>query len=298
MSLKAVWLFAWALTSSCNLFAPRGPSHVARGEYYGSGKPDFDSFFIELHQKQVELLTAPDEPADVRKSLAQALGLTADASDDSLSERLDQEVKKLAARGLRLRLEVPEASAAVDASATLHTSDDTTSTVFRSALPTQATRLVRSRNRMLATKSALDRLRVAGITLDGNIDTTFRVEGPWKRDEVRRNLDDGQKVITLMQARTQEVADSDQKLLSLLASVATTLNKVPSYPTPPGEDGLKTGSKRSPAPKVGEGPKSGPASKADSARPPTAKPKPPSGSDDGPPLPKPTQGSAPAEIEP
>jgi len=220
--LKAVLCVALALTAGCSLLTPNAPTAVARGEYYSAGKPDFDSFFIELHDKQVELQVAPNEPADVRKNLTQLVNLTADASDDSLKDRLTQELKQLAAKGLRLRLAAPEPSTSLDASATLYASETSTSTPFRSALPEQATRLVRSRNRMLAAKAELEKLNVSGVELEGKVYPTFHTDGPWKRDEVRKNLEDGQKVITLMQSRAQEVTETCSKLLALLGAVATT----------------------------------------------------------------------------
>lgn len=303
MSLKSVLGFSLALgvVSSCSLFEPKGPSDVARGEYYAAGKPEFDTFFIELHQKQVELLDAPNEPTAVRKNLAAAVALTPDASDDSIKQRWSQELKKLASEGLRLRLEVPEPSPTTDASATLYASETTTPTPLRSVLPQEATRLVRSRNRMLAAKAELDKLAVAGISLDGNIDQAFRTDGPWKRDEVRKNVADGQKVITLMQARAHEVAELDQNLLALVGAVATTdanLGRTAPAPAPPAAEEAARSSRRGPGPKP-----TGSASATRSM--PTVKPapgakpapKPRSGDDDAP-TPKPTQGNAPAEIEP
>ena len=304
MSLKSALCFSltFALVSGCSLFEPKGPSDVARGEYYAAGKPEYDSFFIELHQKQVELLEAPNEPSAVRKNLAEAVALTPEASDDSLKERYGQELKKLASIGLRLRLEVPEPSAALDASATLYASETATATPLRTTLPQEATRLVRSRNRMLATKAALDKLAVGGISLEGGIDQAFRTDGPWKRDEVRKNLGDGQKLITLMQSRAQEVADLDQKLLALFGAVATTdanLGKTPAYVAPPpADEAARPAARRALAAKP---PTSAAKPAAPAAKPaPPAKPapKPRGGDDDAAPAPKPTQGNAPAEIEP
>lgn len=299
MSLKAVLLVTLGLASGCSLFAPKGPSDVARGEYYAAGQPEFDGFFLVLHEKQVELLAAPQEPSDARKNLTQALGLTADASDDSLKERLSQEMKKLAGQGLRLRLDVPTPSPALDASATLYASETTSLTPLRAVLPQESTRLVRSRNRMLASKLELEKLNVKGITLEGSVEQAFRVDGPWKRDEVRRNLADGQKVITLMQARAQEVADLDQKLLSLLSEVVSTdpnLGKTQASATPPAtEDAPKPG-RRSPAPRLNPGAATPPAGKPGAASKPAPAAK--RGDDDAAPAPKPTQGNAPAEIEP
>lgn len=270
-----------------------GPSQVARGEYYAAGKPEFDAFFIALHQKQVQLLAAPEEPQKARQSLTQAVGLTPDASDDSLRERLGQEARKLSNQGLRLRLEAPEPSDKLDASATLHASDTSTATPLREALPRDATRLVRSRNRMLATKAELEKLRVQGIALEGSVDQAFRVDGPWKRDEVRKNLADGQKMITLMVSRAQEVLDIDQRLLALVTQAATSdpsVGKVPTYTEPddePRERPSRGGRHHAPRPAAGTRP-------APAAKPPSASAR----SDDEAPAPKPTQGSAPAEIEP
>jgi hypothetical protein len=294
--LKWALLVGASLVSGCSLFAPKGPSDVARGEYYAAGKPEYDSFFIQLHDKQVELLAAPAEPQTARQNLAQAVGLTGEVSNDGLKERLGQEFAKLASQGLRVRLEVPEPSSTLDASATLHT-EGSASSPLRSVLPEEATRLVRSRNRMLASKAQLDKLRITGITLDTNIDQAFRVDGPWKRDEVRKNLNDGQKVIVLMQSRAQEIADTDSELLSALVAAASTgpglgKNLAPPPPPPPAnEDATKSGKRAAPrsAPATAHAPPPGKA--------PAAATKPKRNEDDAP-APKPTQGSAPAEIEP
>lgn len=274
---------------------------MARGEYYAAGKPEYDSFFIELHDKQVLMLGAPAEPQAARKNLAEAVGLTASASNDSLRERLGQELNKLASQGLRVRLDVPEPSSTLDASATLHATDTSTSTPLRALLPQEATRLVRSRNRMLATRAELDKLRVTGVTLDTHVDRAFRVDGPWKRDEVRKNLSDGQKMITLMQSRAQEVADEDTQLLSALATAASTgpgLGK--NARTAPAASAEETGKHRRPAPRgaASGAPRAAAATKAAPAAAP-AKPAAKRGNDDdSASAPKPTQGNAPAEIEP
>jgi hypothetical protein len=290
VSLKATLVLVVALLGGCSVLAPQGPTAVARGEYYSAGKPAFDSFFIVLHELQVALLVAPAEPQQARQNLAQAVGLTADASDDSLSSRLRQELKKLEGQGLRVRLEIPD-SPATDASATLYTSESTTASPLRTKLPEQATRLVRSRNRMQQTRAQLEKLRVVGIQLETNIDAEFRTDGPWKRDEVRRNLADGQKLITLMQARAQEVEEQDNKLLALVATAVTTdpnLGQTVASPPPPAEEPSKS-SRRTQRSSAATKP-SAPAP----TKPPPAAARPPG--DDAPA--KPVQGTAPAEIEP
>ncbi len=286
-STLAVALTLAALLQGCGLMSSSGPTEVARGEYYAAGKPEFDAFFIQLHQKQVELLSAPEEPQKARESLTRAVGLTRDASDDSFRERLTREVRLLADRGLRLRLEVPEPSEALDASATLHASDASTLTPLREALPQGATRLVRSRNRMQATKVALEKLRVQAIRLEGSVDEAFRVEGPWKRDEVRKNLADAQKMITLMLSRAKDVLEVDQTLLALVAQAATSDPSVGTLPPP---DPTATEDEPRVKPARRSAPRPLPASKPAAAK--------PRADDEAPPAPRPTQGSAPAEIEP
>jgi len=289
-----------ACGSGCGLLAPHGPSDVARGEYYSAGEPEFDLFFIDLHRAQVALLHAPKEPMDARRSLAQSLGLTAGASDDSLKARVSQEAQKLANLGTKLRLEVPEGSPALDASATLHASDLTATSPLRPALAEQATRVVRSRNRILAAAAALERLRVRGIGLESRIPEAFRIDGPWKREEVQRNLSDGQKLITVMLARSKEVEAFDTQLLALLEAAATTdagLGKTPAPPVSPpvaeAEDPPKRKKQPSMAAASGKTRAAPPRPKA-----PPAKPSAAASNDGESPTPKPTQGSAPAEIEP
>jgi hypothetical protein len=228
--------------------------------------------------------------------LTAAAGLGAEASDESLKARLEQELQKLAAQGLRVRLEVPEASSATDASATLHTSESANRSPWRATLPREATRLVRSRNRMVATREQLDRLRVVGIQLEGYVEPTFRVEGPWKKSEVTKNLEDGQKLITLMSARAQEVEKQTTALLTLLAQAASTDPRLGARTTLPPAEPVPAPVKASRRPAAAASPGSKAAGKqpAPASKPAVTKPR----GDDDAPAPKPVQGNAPAEIEP
>jgi len=258
------------LLTGCGALYSHGPTDVARGEYHSAGRPEYDSFFILLHEKQVELLSAPEEPRAAREGLTKALGLTAEASNDSLVERLRQQLQILANQGLRVRLQIPPPTPSSDASATLHASEETVVTPLRAALPHEATRLVRARNRMVSAKAELEKLRVMGITLEGDVDRAFRAQGPWKRDEVRANLNDGQKVLTLMYARAGEVEASASQLLGMLEQVAVT-DPALGRPVPPSEPPLEEPSRRA-APRTGSS-RRGVAPPR--ARPPAERPAPP-----------------------
>jgi hypothetical protein len=300
VSLKSSIFVAAALAFGCSLLGSSGPTKVAQGEYYSAGRPEFDSFFIELYQLQVELLDAPNEPRDARRNLTKTVSLTAEASDESLSKALSDEAKKLAAQGLRLRLDVPAPTPEPGASVTLHASDGGTSPL-RSSLSIEATRVVRSRSRMLAVTAQMQELSVKCLGLEGKVEPAFRTEGPWKRGDVRRNLADGQKLISVMQARAKDVAASDEKLLSLLAAALTTdanLGKTPSPSAAPEPDpnAKPKPSRRTPSANPAP-PRPGNAKLAATPRP-AAAPKPTRANDEDAPPPKPTQGSAPAEIEP
>ena len=119
-----------------------------------------------------------------------------------------------------------------------------------------------------------------------------------------------------MQARAQEVADNDTKLLGALTAVANTgpsLGKNAAYASPPpepddAEKPAKTGKRPAPRP-ASAAPRAAGPSPSHAAAPPKSTPSPapeakpaakpaPKRDDDGPAAPKPTQGSAPAEIEP
>jgi hypothetical protein len=273
---------------------------VARGEYYPAGRPDFDEFFIQLHRLQVEMLSAPEEPRAARAAMLQVLGLTPDASDESLRSRLDSEAKKLGASGARLRLEIPEPQRGADASATLHSEGGAVPRAL-GTLSSQATRVVRARERALAAGDQLERLRVAAIALEAQVDAAFRLEGPWKRAEVRLNLSDGQKLITVMLARSKDVIAYSERLLELVAKAATTdpeLGKpaaVASVEEEPEPDEPPKAQRGRPLRPPGRSRPNAATTTRAPARPPAARAA-PAAADARPPAPKP--GTAPAEFEP
>ena len=133
-----------------------------------------------------------------------------------------------------MRLEVPPPSDAVDASAMLFASDTDTATPLRAALPQEATRLVRSRNRMLDSTSELEKLSVMGITLEGSVDSSFRTDGPWKRDEVRKKWR-CPKLITLMKSCADVVIDSSCSH-GKTSPTRSNLGKAPAFAPPPSDE--------------------------------------------------------------
>ena len=297
---------------ACSWVRPE-PSAVAQGEYYSSGNPAFDEFFIKLHGYQVELASAPDDAQKARADFTKNLGLGSDAADDQIEIRVKEEAQKLASSGQRMKVELPPEpkepaeQAPEQPSVAVRTTKSAVGNgeAFVTGVQTSTTKLLRIRNRMRSGHKELERLRVKGIELDGQIDTAFRLESPWKRDEVRENIADGQKIVTLMIARADEVEALSDKLLKVVAQAATTDDKLGSVvqaPTPPPEASAAEASN--------EKPKSGKANKKPGQKParpaakprPAAAPKPAAAAGNGgeaPPPPKPAAAeAAPKEFEP
>jgi hypothetical protein len=310
MRARALILALCLQSLACSWVRPEA-SAVAQGEYYASGNPAFDEFFIKLHRYQVELASAPDGARQARADFTKNLGLGSDAADDQIEIRVKEEAQKLASSGLRLKVELPsEPSDAAeqpsgDASVSIRSSKSPTGDgeLFVRGVQTSTTQLLRIRNRMRFGHKELERLRVQGIELDGQIDTAFRLESPWKRDEVRENIADGQKIVTLMIARADEVEALSDKLLKVVAQAATTDDKLGSVvqaPAPPPE-APEASNEKAKSSKASKKPSQKPARPAAKPRPAAApKPAAPAGDPgEAPPPPKPAPAeAAPKEFEP
>lgn len=298
-----------AATAGCGVIYQE-PSSVAQGKYYSSGNPGFDEFFIKLHRLQVELASAPDGPRRVRATLAKHLGLNDDAADQQIEIRVHEEAQKLAGAGARLKLELPSLppeQSPQEASVTVRSSKNPLGdgALFVSGVQSAATELLRIRNRMRVAQKELEKLRVQGVELDGQIDTAFRKESPWKRDEVRENITDGQKLITLMIARSEEVGDGAERLLEAVVRAATTDQNLGASkavePEPASGDGHDDDGDREAArkPKPGKGGKKNGAKPAKSRPPANRPPAKPAAAPAPAPAPKPPPAeAAPKEFEP
>jgi hypothetical protein len=213
--------------AGCGLFVSSSPSAVAQGNYYASGNAEFDAFFIALYRLQVELAKAPERPSNARTALATRLGLNRAAPTEQILARAKEEATRLRNANVFMKLELPPASSAEPGTevATLRTSESPASEADKALLrelESSTTELLRVQSVMAAKKRALDQLRSQAVTIETQVDTAFRLEGPWKRSEVRENLSDAQKLITLMNSRTDEVAKEASKLLDPLREVLDT----------------------------------------------------------------------------
>ena len=276
LAISACLVVATALPS-CAVFGGGGPSLVAQGKYYSSGNPQYDEFFIELYQLQVQMADAPRLPDGERQNLAQALGLSPDTPAEGVSQRLREETLKLSQTGVRLRLEQnPSPEKPEAASATIRVTTrpkDNPSATLISKVETSATNVLRCASGMKAAAVRLGKLEVEGIGLDADVARAFAQARVGKQTEVKKNLADAQKLITLMKARGDDVRVQSEQLLAAIAKAVDTddgsLSAPPVEPPPPVADTKKAPPARArpkasgSVPAVGAKPKPAPTSSGD-----------------------------------
>jgi len=266
----------------CAVFGGGGPSTVAQGKYYSSGNPQYDEFFIALYQLQVEMADAPSVPDAERQSLAQTLGLSPETPADGVAQRLREEAQKLSRTGVRMRLEQssppdkPEAASATIRST--YRPKDTASAALLPKIETSATNLLRTASAMKAAEVRLAKLEVDTINLDADVPKVFAEARVGKQSEIKRNLADGQKLITLMKARGDDVRGACEELLATIAKAVNTddgsLSTPPPEPINPEPPKPADADAKKPAPKPHPKPKAASAAPTPSAPAPALAPKP------------------------
>jgi hypothetical protein len=262
----------------------KGPSAVGQGQKYTSGDPTFDEFFVTLYDFQVEMGKAPETEKAIRNDLGKALKMDEDgASAAMLAKKVESWATQLAGQGTGLKLEIKGLDEGEDPVATLSRKgkelegDDKAAAdeVEKAALGS-----VKIVARMRKIRRMLDQLQSTSLALENSVDTTFRLGGPSKKAEVRKNLADARTLIPLMQARTDEVMESAKSLGKKLLEAADTDNGKFDLPPPP-------------PPPVEPPPVEEPVKK-----PGDKKPKPPVEKPPAPPVEKPPADQPPADFEP
>jgi hypothetical protein len=270
-------LLALASGVGCRLFQTQGPSDVAQGRYYSTGNPNYDEFFVRLHRMQVELKAAPETLASIRQDLARGLELQPAAEMDQVRSALEAKASELSGRGAtfvvdrgrepgeRTRLVVTGTPAEADRP-------------LVKTLEDVLARVGELRERSGTWQKELDWLPPAGVALDGSVEAAFVRESRGTRDDVRQNLADAQKVVTLMTARKKEVDASGAEIEELFVSAFGTKKAEPAPPPDP-----------APAPRPRPAPRPAAAAPPRPAAP---------ASDEPAPAPKPKQGTARPDFEP
>jgi hypothetical protein len=232
-------LVVLATQPGCFLFGSPGPSSVGQGHKYVAGNPDYDQYFSQLYDLQVEMAKAPDSEKAIRTKLAKTLGIDADASASMLARKVKKEAEKLEKRGVGLKVTVPEdddeESPKLEVSGGKLAGDAKT---FADAVKDAIEHETKLAAQMKKSRRLLDQLRAQAIPLNANIDTVFRKGGLSKKAEVKKNLKDADSMITLMVARADQVTDTAGDTAKRLTDAITTDHgqfKAPAEPAETGE---------------------------------------------------------------
>lgn len=301
---------------ACQAILPSGPSNVAQGRYYSTGEPEYDDFFLRLYRLQLALKDAPTRLGEPRQKLADALESGPDP--DNIKVALAKRAKELQNRGIRYTVARPESP---DKPPTLVVTGNPTGNDFelKGLLEGALKGPGELKVDVTAWTKELDELSPRQGALEGNVNEAFASRSESERTQVKNNLADGGKIITLLNDRTR---DLDHATSDFLKAVTTALGEtqLDTKPEPPEEDedgapdkkDRKNGSGKvakapppaKPAPKA-KSPAKPPVSKPSPAPKPAAAPAPkpatpkaaPAG-DVPAPTPKPTQGTAKPDFEP
>lgn len=210
-----------ALLPGCGVLGSPGPSAVGQGLYYSSGNAHFDEYFVLFHDNQVAIGSCGDRAHATRADLIAALGLPADTTPETLIEKAKLAADELDKGGIHLRLTMPDLDATAPPTPSakfdvMGGQPDDNKKKFVEAVENSANEGIKLIAELRNRKTALTQLRVDAITLDSQVDETFRKEGPSRKSEVHKNLVDAQKLIPLMDARADEVLRDETAFLKNL----------------------------------------------------------------------------------
>ena len=311
-------LLGLAALSGCQAILPSGPSNVAQGRYYSSGDPEYDDFFLRLYRLQIALKDAPQRLGEPRQKVADAL--EAGSEPDDIKVALAKRAKELQNHGIRYTVARPESP---DKPPTLVVTGNPTGNDFELKVLLEAALKGAGELKIDVTAwlKELDELSPRQSALEGNVNEAFANRSESERTQVKNNLSDGGKIITLLNERTR---DLDHATGDFLKAVTAALGETqveakaestvdaesepekkerksaaakPAKSPPPPRPAPKGKSPAKPAPAPATKP--APAPKAAAPAPKPATPKPAAPDNDAPaPAPKPTQGTAKPDFEP
>ena len=224
--------------TGCSILGSPGPSAVSQGQKYQSGDPTFDEFFGNLYDMQVELAQSPASEKEIREELAKKVKLDEGASASMLGKKLGKKTEEFATAGTGLKMEVEGLDGDADPKVTLSVKgkelqgDDKSLVGAMEAAVKSATKL---HVRMKKIKKALDQATGQILALEGTVDAAFRKGGPRKKAEARKNLDDAKKLVPLMGARAEEIAEAAKSTAKKVSEAAQTDTGQFDAPTPPVE---------------------------------------------------------------
>ncbi|HEV8548123.1 MAG TPA: hypothetical protein VGQ57_03825, partial [Polyangiaceae bacterium] len=203
----------------CSVIVPSGPSNVAQGRYYSSGDPDYDDFFLKVYRLQIKLKDAPPRVGEPRQKVADALGVGPDPSD--IRGALAKRASELKERGVRYTIGRPPSP---DKPPSLLVTGNPTGKDFelKGFLEGALKGAGELKVDLTAWQKELDELSARESTLEGNLAEAFANRSESQRTEVKNNLADAQKIISLLGERTH---DLDVATTDFLKALTTALGE-------------------------------------------------------------------------
>lgn len=266
MSLLGALAGASLVSTSCMM---TGPSRVAQGQLYVTGRPPYDSYFHDVHAAQVEASSWGDDKKGSHKSLVAALDLTPDAPDVTLVQATHERASKFAPHGTSLRLEITGTDVHVAGG------NGDAATFFKAIEDSAHAELERAK-KMHAVEPRLEALAKTGHDLEPHVQEDFERRGSQKVQEVKGELTASYDALDKLNANAKREAREAEDFVADLGRAIDTAS----------EDKVKRVSTKPPA----SAPPATTPSKPRSDAKPT--PKPPS---DAPPAAKPAPTPKPAD---
>jgi hypothetical protein len=196
-----------------------GPAKVAQGQLYRTGNPDFDGYFQDVHQQQVDAATWDDDEKTARKPLATALELPPDAPDVSLVQGTYEASTKVAKQPGSLRLDLDGTN--VHVSTNGGASD---SPVFRGVEDSSHQELERAK-KLHAVEPKIDALVKQGNDLTGKVKDAFAKYGPTRQNEVTSELNASIAALSALKTRVQSEARGSEDFVADLERALETASE-------------------------------------------------------------------------
>ena len=183
------------------------------------GEPDYDAFFRDVHQQQVDAASWGDDKKGAHKSLVSSLELTPDAPDVTIVQAAHESSSKVAKQPGSVRLETDGTTAHVVASGGAGDGG----ALFRAIEDTAHQELERAKR--LHSVEQDRRAREAGADLETRVKTDFTKYGETKANEVGNELLAVHDVLAKLKSRAESEARESEDFVADLGRALETASE-------------------------------------------------------------------------
>jgi hypothetical protein len=194
-----------------------GPSRVAQGQLYVAGSGNYDPYFRDVHQQQVEAAAWGEGKRTSHRALVQALSLTPDAPDVTIVQATHEAASKSTKQQGSLRLDVDGTNARV-----VGTSLD--GSLSRAIEDTSRSELERAK-KLHVIESRLASLTKTGNELQARAHDDWAKRGSGKESEVTNELRASLDVLGDLKARADSEARESEDFVADLERALETASE-------------------------------------------------------------------------